>query len=137
MDRDNRKPRRREQKENRGLQVDVHNNDIARALRKLKKMVNNEGLLKELRDREYFEKPSLKRKKAKAAARKRWLKEQQKNSNRQLDNQYRMYYISIMIRTATQCAKASSEQDKKYIYRTTGCYEISTWWAIVSLPTHK
>lgn len=104
MDRDNRKPRRREQKENRGLQVDVHNNDIARALRKLKKMVNNEGLLKELRDREYFEKPSLKRKKAKAAARKRWLKEQQKNSNRQLDNQYRMYYISIMIRNATQCA---------------------------------
>ena len=82
MDRDNRKPRRREQKENRGLQVDVHNNDIARALRKLKKMVNNEGLLKELRDREYYEKPSLKRKKAKAAARKRWLKEQQKNSNR-------------------------------------------------------
>lgn len=137
MDRDNRKPRRREQKENRGLQVDVHNNDIARALRKLKKMVNNEGLLKELRDREYFEKPSLKRKKAKAAARKRWLKEQQKNSNRQLDNQYRMYYISIMIRTATQCAKASSEQDKKYIYRTTGCYEISTWQATVSLPTHK
>ena len=35
MDRDNRKPRRREQKENRGLQVDVHNSDIARALRKL------------------------------------------------------------------------------------------------------
>ena len=137
MDRDNRKPRRREQKENRGLQVDVHNNDIARALRKLKKMVNNEGLLKELRDREYFEKPSLKKKKAKAAARKRWLKQQEKNSNRQLDNQYRMYYISIMIRTATQCAKASSEQDKKYIYRTTGCYEISTWQAIVSLPTHK
>ena len=137
MDRDNRKPRRREQKENRGLQVDVHNNDIARALRKLKKMVNNEGLLKELRDREYFEKPSLKKKKAKAAARKRWLKQQEKNSNRQLDNQYRMYYISIMIRTATQCAKASSEQDKKYIYRTTGCYEISTWQATVSLPTHK
>ena len=104
MDRDNRKPRRREQKENRGLQVDVHNNDIARALRKLKKMVNNEGLLKELRDREYYEKPSLKRKKAKAAARKRWLKQQEKNSNRQLDNQYRMYYISITIRNATQCA---------------------------------
>ena len=123
--------------EAKGLHVEVHNNDVSRALRKLKKMVNNDGLLKELRDREYYEKPSLKRKKAKAAARKRWLKQQEKNTNRQLDNQYRMYYISIMIRTATQCAKASSEHDKKYKYRTTGCYEISTWQATVSLPTHK
>lgn len=57
-----------------GLVVQVHNNDIGRALRKLKKKVNNEGVLKELREREFYEKPSLKRKKAKAAARKRWLK---------------------------------------------------------------
>jgi small subunit ribosomal protein S21 len=57
-----------------GLVVHVHNNDIGKALRKLKKKVNNEGVLKEVRDREYYEKPSLKRKKAKAAARKRWLK---------------------------------------------------------------
>ena len=42
-------------------------------------MINNDGLLKDLRDREHFEKPSIKRKKAKAAARKRWLKQQQKN----------------------------------------------------------
>lgn len=57
-----------------GLVVQVHNNDITKALRKLKKKVNNEGVLKEVRDREFYEKPSLKRKKAKAAARKRWLK---------------------------------------------------------------
>lgn len=60
--------------EGRGLYVEVRNNDVNRALRRLKKMVNNEGVLKELREREYYEKPSLKRKKAKAAARKRWLK---------------------------------------------------------------
>lgn len=57
-----------------GLVVTVYNNDINKALRKLKKKVNNEGVLKELRERQYYEKPSLKRKKAKAAARKRWLK---------------------------------------------------------------
>lgn len=60
--------------EGRGLYVEVRNNDVNRALRRLKKLVNNEGVLKELREREYYEKPSLKRKKAKAAARKRWLK---------------------------------------------------------------
>ena len=57
-----------------GLIVTVVNNDVNRALRKLKKKVNNDGLLKELRERQYYEKPSAKRKKAKAAARKRWLK---------------------------------------------------------------
>ena len=73
---------RRPEKVNTGLYVEVHNNDVGRALRKLKKMVNNEGILKDLRDKEYYEKPSLKRKKAKAAARKRWLKQQEKNNNR-------------------------------------------------------
>ena len=57
-----------------GLYVTVINNDVNRALRKLKKKINNDGLLKELRERQHFEKPSAKRKKAKAAARKRWLK---------------------------------------------------------------
>jgi small subunit ribosomal protein S21 len=66
----------------RGMYVEVRNNDINRAMRRLKKMCNNEGIFKELRDREYFEKPSLRRKKAKAAARKRWLKQQAKNQDR-------------------------------------------------------
>jgi len=81
MDRDNRKPRRKDTAD-KGLYVEVFGNDVSRALRKLKKMINNDGMLKELRDREHFEKPSLKRKKAKAAARKRWQKQQEKNSNR-------------------------------------------------------
>lgn len=64
-----------------GMYVEVRNNDISRAMRKLKKMCNNEGLFKEMRDREHYEKPSLKRKKAKAAARKRWLKQSEKNKD--------------------------------------------------------
>jgi small subunit ribosomal protein S21 len=63
----------------RGMYVEVRNNDVGRALRKLKKMMNNDGLLKDMRKNDFYEKPSLKRKKAKAAARKRWLKQQAKN----------------------------------------------------------
>ena len=73
-------PRRNDKDQsNRGLCVEVRNNDVARAMRKLKKMCNNEGLFKDMRDKEFYEKPSLKKKKEKAAARKRWLKLQEKN----------------------------------------------------------
>lgn len=58
----------------RGLKVEVRNNDVNYALRKFKKKVQEDGILQEVRNREYFEKPSIKRKKAKAAARARWLK---------------------------------------------------------------
>lgn len=57
-----------------GLFVEVRNNDINWALRKFKKKIQEDGILQELREREFYTKPSLKRKKAKAAARARWLK---------------------------------------------------------------
>jgi len=57
-----------------GLSVEVRNGDFNYALRKFKKKVQEDGILQELRKREFYEKPSLKRKKAKAAARARWLK---------------------------------------------------------------
>lgn len=58
----------------RGLYVEVKNNDFSRAYRKFKKKVTEDGILQELRKKEYYEKPSVKRKRAKAAARARWLK---------------------------------------------------------------
>jgi small subunit ribosomal protein S21 len=58
----------------RGLYVEVKNNDINWALRKFKKKVQDDGILQEVKEREAFEKPSIRRKKAKAAARSRWLK---------------------------------------------------------------
>lgn len=64
-----------------GLYVEVRNNDVGRAIRKLKKMMNLEGMVKDMRKNEYYEKPSLKRKKEKAAARKRWLKQVEKNKD--------------------------------------------------------
>ena len=58
----------------RGLSVEVKNGDIGRALRKFKKMVQEDGLLQTLREREYYEKPSIRKTKAKKAARNRHLK---------------------------------------------------------------
>jgi small subunit ribosomal protein S21 len=57
-----------------GTHVEVHNNDINKALRKLKKVVQAEGIFQTLRERERFEKPSVKRKKEQARASKRWQK---------------------------------------------------------------
>lgn len=57
-----------------GLSVEVRNNDINKALRRFKKMIQEDGLIQEVREREYYEKPSAIRKKAKAAARARHLK---------------------------------------------------------------
>ena len=61
-----------------GLSVEVRNNDVNYALRKFKKKVQEDGVLQELRQREFYEKPSETRKKAKAAGRARWLKKLRK-----------------------------------------------------------
>ena len=58
----------------RGLFVEVHNNDINKALRKMKKLLQQDGIHQTLRERERFEQPSMTRKKAKARAAKRWQK---------------------------------------------------------------
>lgn len=67
-----RKPR---QEGLRGTRVDVRDNNMGQAMRRLKKLLQSEGVFQEMREREAFEKPSIKRKKAKAAAKKRWKKE--------------------------------------------------------------
>lgn len=64
-----------------GLSVTVKNGDFTRALRKFKKLVQDDGILQELRKREYYEKPSAKRKRDKAAARARHLKAMQKRKD--------------------------------------------------------
>lgn len=51
-----------------GLTVRVDNNNIEAAIRTLKKRVTNEGLIKELRAKEYYEKPSARRRRERAEA---------------------------------------------------------------------
>lgn len=65
----------------RGTKVEVRDNNINQAMKRLKKIMQQEGVFKELRDRRYFEKPSMKRKKQKAAAIKRHKKELAKRQN--------------------------------------------------------
>ena len=72
--------------EKRGLTVEVRNGDFNFALRKFKKKVAEDGILQELRQREAFEKPSIKRAKAKKAGRARWLKKLAKENEDQPSN---------------------------------------------------
>lgn len=72
----------REPREKRGLKVEVRNNDINRAWRKLKRLLQDEGVMQEIRDRKHYVKPSEKRARAKAAGRARWMKKKREIDNK-------------------------------------------------------
>ena len=61
-----------------GASVAVRNGDVNKALRTLKKILEGDDRQKELAKREYYEKPSSRRKRAKDGARKRHLKDKEK-----------------------------------------------------------
>jgi len=54
------------------------NENITQALRRFKRKIEDSGLLEELRSREFYEKPTTARKKAKGAAKARWKKKLEK-----------------------------------------------------------
>lgn len=70
-----RKKLRRNTKSDRS--VEVVNGDINRALRTLKKKVQNGGILNDLRKKEFYQSRGTKVRLQKAAGRRRWLKRQQ------------------------------------------------------------
>jgi small subunit ribosomal protein S21 len=54
------------------LDIKVHGNDVEKALKSLKRQLQKEGLFKEIKQRSFYEKPSVKEKRKKReAARKR------------------------------------------------------------------
>ena len=59
MRKNNRK--KRNFKEHNGLRVDVYNNNVDIALKKFKKMVKNSNLMMDLKEKQYYTKPSEKR----------------------------------------------------------------------------
>ena len=61
-----------------GLTVEVRGDDITKALRILKKRMQNEGIFNEMRERVSFQTRSEKKRLAKAAGRRRWLKNREK-----------------------------------------------------------
>ena len=62
--------------------VVVKNGNVERAMRTLKKKLQKEGLLKELKQKQYFEKPSAKRKRKKAEGIKRYQRNLKKKIER-------------------------------------------------------
>lgn len=57
-----------------GLRVEIEDGKFESSLRAFKRKIENANLIKEVRDRQEYVKPSTKRKVANNAARKRWLK---------------------------------------------------------------
>lgn len=70
---DNREPQ--------GLAVTVHNNDLGKALRKLKKKIADDGLIQDLRKKEFYQSKGTKRRLAKLAAIRRFKKNQAKDQD--------------------------------------------------------
>tara|TARA_Y100001970_G_scaffold144992_1_gene178127 strand:+ start:294 stop:497 length:204 start_codon:yes stop_codon:yes gene_type:complete len=60
------------------MQVVVKNGNVERAMRTLKKKIQKEGLLRELKQKQYFEKPSAKRARKKAEGIKRYQRNERK-----------------------------------------------------------
>ena len=59
--------KQRREKEKKGLRIDVRNNNVEWALKKLKRMVKDSGQILEFKRRSYYEKPSAVRREKKSA----------------------------------------------------------------------
>jgi ribosomal protein S21 len=72
----------RREKPMNGLRVDVKNNNIEFALKKFKRMIRDSELMVELRNRSFYEKPSMVKREKKNLQRSRHKYEQTKNNNK-------------------------------------------------------
>ena len=72
----------RKEKPMNGLRVDVKNNNVEWALKKFKRMVKDSELMVELRNRSFYEKPSMVKREKKNLQRSRHKYEQKKNNNK-------------------------------------------------------
>jgi len=61
-----------------GMTVTVRDNDVNKALRVLKKKLQRDGFFQELRERTFYESKGTKKRKAKAAATRRYKRKMQK-----------------------------------------------------------
>ena len=76
MGRKYRKPR-----EKRGLRIEVKNNNVEWALKKMKRMVKDSGMMLELKKRSYYKKPSAEQREKRNMAKLRNKYNQEKNKN--------------------------------------------------------
>ena len=73
--------RHKKKREQKGLRVDVRNNNVEWALKKLKRMVKDSGQILELKKRSYYKKPSAEKREKKnlQALRHRYNQEKENN----------------------------------------------------------
>jgi|TARA_R100000030_G_scaffold100354_1_gene93189 small subunit ribosomal protein S21 len=64
------------------INVKVFNNNVEKAIRVLKKKMLKEGIIKELKERRYYEKPSEKKLKEQKENIRRWRKAQKRRMER-------------------------------------------------------
>ena len=60
------------------LEIRVHDNDVEKAIKLLKRLIQKEGVLGELKKRRFYEKPSERRKRQMIQARKKMLRKMAK-----------------------------------------------------------
>ena len=70
----------RKEKPMNGLRVDVKHNNIEFALKKFKRMVKDSGMMLELKEKAYYEKPSTKRRHTKNLQKLRYKYQQMKEN---------------------------------------------------------
>ena len=73
--------RHRKEKEKRGLRVDVKHNNVEWALKKLKRMVKDSGMILELKKRSYYKKPSAEKRETKNMQALRYAYQAEKEKN--------------------------------------------------------
>jgi small subunit ribosomal protein S21 len=64
------------------LEIRVDDNNIEKAIRLLKRKMQNDGLFRELKNRRFYEKPSIKKKRKRIEAKKRRQKSLRMNKQR-------------------------------------------------------
>ena len=73
--------RHKKKREQKGLRVDVRNNNVEWALKKLKRMIKDSGQILELKKRDYYQKPSAVKREKKSAQAARYRYQDKKENN--------------------------------------------------------
>ena len=73
--------RYKKKKEPKGLRVDVRNNNVEFALKKMKRMVKDSGMMLELKKRSYYKKPSEEKREKKNMQKLRYAYQAKKEKN--------------------------------------------------------
>ena len=79
------------------MKVEVIGNQVDKALQKLRRKLTNEGILQELKNRQYYEPKSVKRRKKKEEAKRRAAMER-KFEDRYEDNSFQTKYTRALRR---------------------------------------